>query len=47
MKNTKFEHIIRFYDCFEDGDNIYLVMELAENGQLFDKLKRQGRFSEE
>jgi serine/threonine protein kinase len=25
-------HIVRFEDCFEDADNVYMVLELCENG---------------
>lgn len=25
-------HIVQFQDCFEDGENIYMLLELAEGG---------------
>lgn len=42
----KHENIIKVYDCIEDNDHFYLVLELAQKGQLFDKLKLVGRFDE-
>lgn len=36
----KHENIIKVYDCFQDEEYIYLVLELAENGQLYEKLKK-------
>lgn len=34
-------HIVRFEDCFEDADNVYMVLELCENGvsRLQDQLR--------
>jgi serine/threonine protein kinase len=34
------EHIVRLFNHFEDEQNIYLVMEFAEEGQLMNKLKK-------
>ncbi|TXH54170.1 MAG: hypothetical protein E6Q89_08380 [Bacteroidia bacterium] len=31
----KHDNIIKVYECFEDEEYIYLVLELAENGQLY------------
>ena len=25
-------HVVRFDDCFEDDENVYMVLELCENG---------------
>lgn len=30
------------YETFEDADNVYLVMELCEGGELFYKLEEKG-----
>ena len=38
--SVKHDNIIKLYDCFEDEDHIYLVLELAENAQLFTKLRK-------
>ncbi|GAX79937.1 hypothetical protein CEUSTIGMA_g7377.t1 [Chlamydomonas eustigma] len=40
-------HIVDFYAAFEDAGFIYLVLEYAEGGDLFDAVKRKGgRLSE-
>lgn len=45
--SLKHENIIKLYDCFQDEDYIYLVLELAEHGQLFSKLRKVGKFDEQ
>ncbi|XP_021775027.1 CDPK-related kinase 4-like isoform X2 [Chenopodium quinoa] len=41
-------HMLKFYDAFEDANNVYLVMELCEGGELLDRiLLRGGRYVEE
>ncbi|CAO2838532.1 unnamed protein product [Amaranthus hypochondriacus] len=42
------EHMLNFYDAFEDSNNVYLVMELCEGGELLDRiLQRGGRYEED
>ncbi|XVE58293.1 hypothetical protein DITRI_Ditri04bG0158500 [Diplodiscus trichospermus] len=42
------KHMIKFYDVFEDANNVYIVMELCEGGELLDRiLSRGGRYTEE
>ncbi|GER30116.1 calcium-dependent protein kinase [Striga asiatica] len=42
------KNLIKFYDAFEDANNVYVVMELCEGGELLDRiLARGGRYSEE
>ncbi|GAV73243.1 Pkinase domain-containing protein [Cephalotus follicularis] len=42
------KHMIHFHDAFEDVNNVYIVMELCEGGELLDRiLSRGGRYSEE
>ncbi|KAK3014912.1 hypothetical protein RJ639_009876 [Escallonia herrerae] len=42
------KHLVRFYDACEDANNVYIVMELCEGGELLDKiLSRGGRYTEE
>jgi polo-like kinase 1 len=38
--------IVRFDDCFEDDENVYMILELCENGSLMDLLRRRKRYSE-
>ncbi|KAK8845391.1 hypothetical protein IAR55_006104 [Kwoniella newhampshirensis] len=39
-------HVVRFEDCFEDDENVYMMLELCENGSLMDLLKRRKRYTE-
>jgi len=39
-------NIIKLYESFEDRRNIYLVMELALGGELFDRIIESGHFTE-
>ncbi|KAF2299491.1 hypothetical protein GH714_032182 [Hevea brasiliensis] len=42
------KHMIKFHDAFEDANNVYMVMELCEGGELLDRiLSRGGRYTEE
>ncbi|XP_037492053.1 CDPK-related kinase 4 isoform X2 [Jatropha curcas] len=42
------KHMIKFHDAFEDANNVYIVMELCEGGELLDRiLSRGGRYTEE
>ncbi|XP_038993548.1 CDPK-related kinase 4-like isoform X2 [Hibiscus syriacus] len=41
------KHMIKFHDVFEDTNNVYIVMELCEGGELLDRiLSRGGRYTE-
>ncbi|XP_076955720.1 CDPK-related kinase 3-like [Bidens hawaiensis] len=41
------KHLIRFYDACEDENNVYIVMELCEGGELLDRiLSRGGKYAE-
>jgi calcium/calmodulin-dependent protein kinase I len=39
-------NIIGFRDLFQDEENWYIVMEMAEGGELFDRLVERGAYSE-
>ncbi|KAI3732264.1 hypothetical protein L1987_63468 [Smallanthus sonchifolius] len=40
-------HMVQFHDAFEDDQNVYIVMELCEGGELLDRiLARGGRYTE-
>ncbi|OMO57703.1 hypothetical protein COLO4_35173 [Corchorus olitorius] len=42
------KHFVKFYDACEDDDNVYIVMELCEGGDLADRISaREGKFTEE
>ncbi|KAG2708580.1 hypothetical protein I3760_05G200500 [Carya illinoinensis] len=41
-------NLVKFHDAFEDTNNVYVVMELCEGGELLDRiLSRGGRYMEE
>ncbi|KAL3640272.1 hypothetical protein CASFOL_015240 [Castilleja foliolosa] len=45
---TGHDNLIRFYDAYEDRDNVYVVMELCEGGELLDRiLSRGGKYTED
>ncbi|KAJ0941584.1 putative protein kinase CAMK-CDPK family [Helianthus annuus] len=39
-------NIVTFKDVYEDKDTIYLVMELCEGGELFDRIVAKGHYTE-
>ncbi|KAF9817703.1 hypothetical protein IEO21_03252 [Rhodonia placenta] len=39
-------NIVRFQECFEDDENVYMTLELCHNGSLMDMLRRRRRFTE-
>ncbi|KAJ4965464.1 hypothetical protein NE237_017313 [Protea cynaroides] len=41
-------NLVQFYDAYEDHENVYIVMELCEGGELLDRiLSRGGKYSED
>ncbi|KAL1535627.1 Cyclin-dependent kinase 4 [Salvia divinorum] len=41
-------HLVRFYDACEDANNVYIIMELCDGGELLDRiLSKGGRYTEE
>jgi len=42
----KHPNIVRYKEVFEDKDAIYLVMELCEGGELFDRIVTRGHYTE-
>ena len=45
-QSLRHDNIIRLYDTFDDDDYLYLVLELAEKGQLYSQIQKKGRVSE-
>lgn len=46
QKKLTHPHIIKLIHYFEDKENVYLILEYAENGSLFRYLKKKGKFTE-
>lgn len=45
---TGHNNLVQFYDAFEDHENVYIVMELCEGGELLDRiLSRGGKYTED
>ncbi|KAK9678577.1 hypothetical protein RND81_11G220500 [Saponaria officinalis] len=41
-------NLIKIYDAFEDNENVYIVMELCQGGELLDRiLSRGGKYTED
>ncbi|KAJ7952938.1 CDPK-related kinase [Quillaja saponaria] len=41
---TGHNNLVRFYDAYEDHDNVYVVMELCEGGELLDRILSRSIF---
>ncbi|VAH27927.1 unnamed protein product [Triticum turgidum subsp. durum] len=41
------KNLVQFYDAYEDNENVYIVMELCEGGELLDRILRGGKYSED
>jgi calcium-dependent protein kinase len=39
--------VIKLYETFEDANSIFLVMEICDGGELFDKITDIGYFPEQ
>lgn len=37
--------IVKFFTCFQDGKNVYMLFEFLSGGELFSRLRKEGRFS--
>lgn len=48
MRRVDHPNIIKLYDVFETSTELYIVMELCQGGELFDRIKSQenGAYSE-
>ena len=47
MKMINHQYVVCVKDVFATTSKIFLVLELVEGGELFDKISSQGRLSEE
>lgn len=46
MKLVQHPNVMSLFDVFESQDELYLVLELVDGGELFDYLVKQGRLKE-
>ncbi len=46
MKNLNHKYIIKYKQCYEDNDWLFIVMELCEGDDLFDCIKQNVRYKE-
>jgi len=46
MKKMQHKNIIKMFEVYEDLRELYIVMELCTGGELFDRIKSQGAYSE-
>jgi len=46
LKKVAHPNIMKLYGVFEDNDELYLVMELIEGQELFDKIVERGHYTE-
>jgi len=46
MKRVDHPNILKLYEVFEDEDEFYLVMELVDGKELFDKIVEKGQYTE-
>jgi serine/threonine protein kinase len=40
-------NIVGMYGCFDDKESVYILLEVAPEGQLYSKLKQKERYTEE
>ncbi|KAG6857063.1 hypothetical protein H0H87_010028 [Tephrocybe sp. NHM501043] len=45
-RSLEHPNIVRFQECYEDTDHVYLALELCPSGSLMELLRRRRRFSE-
>ena len=45
LQEIENNHIIKFYELFEEGNCLYIVMEYCSGGELFDYIVSRGRLS--
>ncbi|KZS96268.1 Pkinase-domain-containing protein [Sistotremastrum niveocremeum HHB9708] len=45
-RSIQHPNVVKFFECFEDSDNVYMTLELCEAGSLMETLRRRKRFTE-
>jgi 5'-AMP-activated protein kinase catalytic alpha subunit len=47
LRMIKHKYVIQILDVFATATNIFIVLELVEGGELFDKIVEEGKFTED
>lgn len=45
LKHCNHPNVVQLYDSYEDKAKIYLVLELLQGGELFDRIVAKKRYS--
>lgn len=45
-RELRHRHVVKFESCFEDQENVYIVLELCPNGTVMDMVRQRGRLTE-
>ncbi|CAF2339087.1 unnamed protein product [Brassica napus] len=43
---SEYPNVVRIQSTYEDANDVHLVMELCEGGELFDRIEKKGHYSE-
>lgn len=46
QKRLDHPHILKLYHCFEDNENVYVILEYAETGNLYQYIKKRKKMPE-
>jgi len=46
LRKLSHESIIHLYEVYESQNNIHLVLEYLDGGELFERIKSQGQYCE-
>lgn len=46
MKKVNHEGILKLHEIYEDDNKVYIVMELIDGSELFDRIVEKGYYSE-
>jgi calcium-dependent protein kinase len=46
MRELQHNNVIAMHEVYEDRENIFIVMDCCSGGELFDRIKTKGTYSE-
>lgn len=46
MQRVEHKHCVRLFEIYETGSKLYMVMEILQGGELFDRIVQKGSYSE-